>query len=177
VQRAAPCSFPLVQYTQRTLPSLLHVLFSFLFIIQVFFCGGQSVQGAILVYSRGSCGSTTCYLFAHLLVCISQAGLEPASGCTGALLCSQYNVAWRSFVWARGSEYQNFASSWWFFSAKCCSSLSARFLTYRTHAACFLPLVAILDMCSIYFILITFGSPTCELCSMLVGSHCINFGG
>jgi hypothetical protein len=76
------------------------VLFNPLFIIQFFLWGGcQSVQGAMLVYPRGGCGSTTCHLFAHLLVCISQAGLEPASGSTGALLVSQCNVAWRSFLW------------------------------------------------------------------------------
>jgi hypothetical protein len=35
-------------------------------------------RGAMLVYPRGGCGSTTYCLFAHLLVCISQVGLEPA---------------------------------------------------------------------------------------------------
>jgi hypothetical protein len=34
---------------------------------------------------------------------VSQTGLEPASGGAGALLFSQCKVAWRSFVWARGS--------------------------------------------------------------------------
>jgi hypothetical protein len=33
---------------------------------------GQSVQGAMLVYPRGSCGNTACCLFAHLLACISK---------------------------------------------------------------------------------------------------------
>jgi hypothetical protein len=32
-----------------------------------------------------------------------------------------------------------------FFSAKCGSSVSARFLIYGSHAVCFLPPVAILD--------------------------------
>jgi hypothetical protein len=54
---------------------------------------GQSVQGAMLVYSRGDCGSNACCLFAHLLVCISQVGLEPPSVSTEALLVSQCNVA------------------------------------------------------------------------------------
>jgi hypothetical protein len=44
-----------------------------------------------------------CHLFAHLWVCVSQAGLEPRSGDRGSLLFSQCNVAWRSFVWA-GSQ-------------------------------------------------------------------------
>jgi hypothetical protein len=50
--------------------------------------GGQSVQGAMLIYPRGSCWSIACRLFAHLLVCISQAGLKLASGGMGALLVS-----------------------------------------------------------------------------------------
>jgi hypothetical protein len=37
------------------------------------------------------------------------------SGSAGALLVSQCNVVWRSFLWAGGSGYQGFASSWWFF--------------------------------------------------------------
>jgi hypothetical protein len=91
---------PLLRCAQCTLCPLVHVLFSSLFIIQgfcfVFFGdGGQTVQGAMLVYPRGSCGNTACHLFAHLLVCISQAGLEPPSGGTGALLFSQCNMVWR----------------------------------------------------------------------------------
>jgi hypothetical protein len=57
-------------------------LFSSLFVIQFLgfcccccfiFCRveDQSVQGAMLVYPRGSCGDTKCCLFAHLLVCVS----------------------------------------------------------------------------------------------------------
>jgi hypothetical protein len=47
-------------------------LFSSLFIIQDFFvfvARGQSVQGAMLVYTRYGCGYTTCHLFAQLFVC------------------------------------------------------------------------------------------------------------
>jgi hypothetical protein len=61
---------------QGTPPSLLLVLFFQLLIIQGFFLGGgggQSVQGAMLIFLRGGCGRTTCHLFAHLLVCVSQA--------------------------------------------------------------------------------------------------------
>jgi hypothetical protein len=64
-------------------PSLLHIPFQFLVYYSVFLFlwgRGQSVQGAMLVYPRGSCGNTTCCLFAHLLVCVSQAGLELAFG-------------------------------------------------------------------------------------------------
>jgi hypothetical protein len=78
--------------------------FQFLFYYSGFFLwrGGQSDQGAMLVYPRGGCGSTVCHLFAHPLVCVSQADLELTSGSTGALLVSQCNMAWRSFVWAGG---------------------------------------------------------------------------
>jgi hypothetical protein len=122
--------------------------------------GDQSVQGALLVYPRGSCGNTACHLFAHLFVCISQAGLELASGGTGALLFSQCNVAWRSFVHVEGSGCKSFASSWWIFSAKCGSSVSARFLN-RTHTDCFLPLVSILGLFS-YSELLNFNFTTME---------------
>jgi hypothetical protein len=107
--------------------------------------GSQSAQGTMLVYPRSTCGNTTYCLFAHLLVCVSQAGLEPVSGSAGALLFSQCNVLGRSFVWAGGSGCQSFDSFWWFFSAKCGSSVSAKFLIYGAHAVCFCPLVSILD--------------------------------
>jgi hypothetical protein len=102
-------------------PSLLHVLFFLLlFIIQfVFFSlfslgGGQSVQGAMLIWPRVVCGSTACCL-AHLLICISQAGRswrlavqEPSWFLhlmwSGDAMCGL--GVWRS---------QSFTSSWWFF--------------------------------------------------------------
>jgi hypothetical protein len=59
----------------------------------------------LLVYPRGSCGNNMCHLFAHLLVCISQAGLELDSGSMGALLFPQCNLAWKNLVWA---EVQGF---------------------------------------------------------------------
>jgi hypothetical protein len=131
-------------------PHLLCCMFFFssLFIIQFFFFPwGQSVQGAMLVCPRGSCGNTVCHLFSHLslLVCISHAGLEWVCGWVGTLLFSQCNEAWRSFVWAWGSGCWSFDSSWWFFSVKCGSSVSAKFLIYRVHDVCFCPLVTILD--------------------------------
>jgi hypothetical protein len=144
--RAAPCSSLLLLCSQSTLPPLLHVLFSSLFIIQFFLWGGgQSVQGEMLVYPRSGCGSTACCLFAHLLFHVSQAGLELVSGGAGTLLVSQRNMACRSFVWAGGLGCWSFAYYWHFFSAKCGSSISARSLIYRSHAVCFLPLVTIWD--------------------------------
>jgi hypothetical protein len=79
------------------------------------------------------------------LLNISQAGLESVSGSMGALLFSQCNGVCRRFVWAGGSECQNFDSSWWFFPSNCGSSVSAKFLIYRVHADFFCPLVTILD--------------------------------
>jgi hypothetical protein len=150
--RSAPCLSPRLQCAQSTPPPLLRVAFQLLVYCSVVFFflqdGGQSFQGAMLVYASGSCGNTTCRLFAHLLVCVSQAALELASGGTGALLFSQCNVAWRTFVQTGGSGCWSFASSWWVFSAKCGSSISAKFLIYRAHAVYFCPLVAILDPCS-----------------------------
>jgi hypothetical protein len=61
-----------------------------LFIILFLWGKGQTVHGALLVYSRGGCGKTACHLFTHLLVCISQAGLEPPSGSMGTLLFSRF---------------------------------------------------------------------------------------
>jgi hypothetical protein len=104
-----PCS-------QSTPPSFLHTLFSSFFIIQFFLWGrGQSVQGALLVYPRGSCGNITCCLFAHLVVCVSQAGLELASGSVGPLLVSQCNVVWEALCGLGIWGCQSFASSWWIF--------------------------------------------------------------
>jgi hypothetical protein len=127
----------------------LSVVCPFLFLVyySLFFEGqGLVCPGAILVYPRGGCGNTACHLFIHLLVCISQAGLEPVSGSTGALLFSQCNMAWRSFVRAGGRlGCQSFAYSWWSFFAKRGSSVSERVLIYRGHTVCFLPLVNILD--------------------------------
>jgi hypothetical protein len=106
---------------------------------------GQTVQEIMLVYFSSSYGNTACCLFAHLLVRVFQADLELVSRGAGLLLFSQCNVAWRSFVQAGGLWCWSFASSWRFFSAKCGSSISARFLIYGTHAVCFLSLVTVLD--------------------------------
>jgi hypothetical protein len=141
--------FPLLWPAQSTPPlccmsfSVPCLLFRFFFL----FWGSraQSVQGAMLVYPRGGCGSTMCHLFAHLLVCISQADFDLVSCSVGALLVSQCNVVWRSFVQVGGLRCWSFASSWWYFSAKCGASISARFFIYGAHTACFLPVVTILD--------------------------------
>jgi hypothetical protein len=116
----------------------LLILFVCLFVLQG---EGQSVQGAMLVYPRDGCGNMVYHLFAYLLVCISQAGLELASGGAGALQVSQCNVAWRNQF-----SVLEFCLLLVVFSASCSSRVSARFLIYGSHAVCFLPLVAILDL-------------------------------
>jgi hypothetical protein len=119
--RAAPCLPPFFSALKAPCPlccvsfSVPCLLFSFVLLLFFLQGGDQSVQRALLAYPRGGCGSTACCLFAHLLVCISQAGLELVSGGMGALLVSQCNVTWRSFVWAGGSRCQTFASSGYFF--------------------------------------------------------------
>jgi hypothetical protein len=116
----------------------------FLFVEQ-----GQSIQGAVQVYPRGSCGSTACHLFAHLLFCISQAGLVPVSGSVRALhflsvpRCGEVWIGW-------GFVMSEFCFFLLFFSANCGSSISKRFFIYGAHAVCFLPLVTILDLSQRY---------------------------
>jgi hypothetical protein len=73
----------------------------------------------------------------------SQVGLELVSGVCGSPPVSQCNVAWRSFLWARGSGCWSFDSPMCFISAKCGSSVPARFLIHGAHAVCFCTLVAI----------------------------------
>jgi hypothetical protein len=92
------------------------------------------------------------------LVCISQAGLELASGGVGALLFSQSNVEKVYMGWGlRVLEFWFFV---FFFSAKCGSSISAKFLIYGAYAVCFLPVLAILDSPKTYcfFVVILFSS-------------------
>jgi hypothetical protein len=55
-------------------------------------------------------------------------------------------MAWRSFAWAGSSGFQNFDSSWCFFSANCGSSISPKFLIYGVHAVCFCPVVTLLNL-------------------------------
>jgi hypothetical protein len=68
-----------------------------------------------------------------LLVCISRAGKDLASGCAGVLLVSPYNVAWRSYVQAGGLEVSEFCFFLVFSSAKCSSSVSAIFDLWSSH--------------------------------------------
>jgi hypothetical protein len=106
--RSAPCfSFPSLVCLQHPTPSASCsflfpcLLFSFFFFFFFFFVE----QGFSL--SRGLCWFIpgVAMRIPHDACCstvglpdVSQAGLEPASGARGALLFSQYNMAWRSLV-------------------------------------------------------------------------------
>jgi hypothetical protein len=84
----------------------------------VFFCGARGrLSRRLGWFIPGVAVGVACAAyFAHLLVCVSQAGLALASGGTGALLFFQCNVVWKSFVWAGGLGCQTFASFGGFFS-------------------------------------------------------------
>jgi hypothetical protein len=62
--------------------------------------------------SQGWLWGTVCCFFAHLMVCICQAGQELVPGRAGALLVSLYLLVWGNYMQA---GCRNFASSWWFF--------------------------------------------------------------
>jgi hypothetical protein len=132
---------------QSSCPLRCVLVFSSLFISQFFWEGVQSAQGVMLVYPRGGWGNAVWCLVLTCLVCWMSPKLV-WSQClvvVAALLFSQCNVAWRSFLWARGSDCQSFDSPWCFISSKCGSSVSARFLIHGDHIVCFCILVTILD--------------------------------
>jgi hypothetical protein len=129
--------------------SLCCVLVSSSLFIQLCFGGvGQPAKVTMLVYTMGGWGNTTWCLVLTYLVC-QMSPKQVWNQCLAAvvaLLFSQCNVVWRSFVWAGGSGCWSFGFPWCFISAKCGSRVSARFLIHGVHAFCFCTLVAILDL-------------------------------
>jgi hypothetical protein len=69
------CPSPFLQSTQGICP-FCYMSFSVPCFLFSFFSPrwGHTVHRAMLVYPRVGCGNTTCHLFAHLLVCVSQEG-------------------------------------------------------------------------------------------------------
>jgi hypothetical protein len=65
-----------------------------------------------------------------------------ASGGTGALLVSPFNVEWECYAWAGGVEESMFCFFSVVFPVRCISSISTRFY-FRKNTFCFLPLVII----------------------------------
>jgi hypothetical protein len=123
------------------------LLFS-LFFLLFFPWVGVSLSRGYADLAEGCLGSTMCCL-AHLVVCVSQAGLKLASGGEGTLLVSPFNVDWGCYVQAGGMEVSEFCLFLMVFPARCISSISPRFY-FRKRASCFLPLVAILDSLSCF---------------------------
>jgi hypothetical protein len=120
---------------------LCYVSFSFfscLFIIQFVFSLWVGVS-----LSRRLCWFTMCCL-ADMVVCISQAVSELASGSAGALQFSLSNVEWGCYAQAGGVEESEFCPLLVVFPARHISSVSPGFY-FRKHAFCFLPLVTILE--------------------------------
>jgi hypothetical protein len=74
-----------------------------------------------------------------------------ASGGTGVLLVSPFNVEWGWYAQAEGVEVSEFCLFLVVFPARCISSISPRFY-FRKHAFCFLPIVAILESSSPTFL-------------------------
>jgi hypothetical protein len=101
--------------------------------------GGQSVQGAVLIWPRIVCGSTMCCL-AHLVTCFSQAS---RSWCLVAREPSWFLMEWGCYAWAGGVKESGFCLFSVVFPVRCTSSVSPRFY-FGKHTFCFLPLVAIL---------------------------------
>jgi hypothetical protein len=103
---------------QGALPSLLCLFFVVIAYFSVFFSfslgGSWSVQGAMLIWPRVVCGSTTCHL-AHLVVCIFPSSLGTGVVGTGDLLVSPFIVEWECYEQAGDMEDQNFDCSSWFF--------------------------------------------------------------
>jgi hypothetical protein len=118
-----------------------------LFITQFLFFslgGGQSVQGAMLIWPRVVCGSTV-YHLAHLWSASSQAiWVRVSGGGPGALLVSPFNMKWGCSVQAGDVEGSKFCLFSVALPARCVSSISPRF-HFRRHAFCFIPLATILE--------------------------------
>jgi hypothetical protein len=126
------------------------LVFHSLVIFQLFVVvvGSVSLPRGLCWFIPGVAGRNSMWHFA-LTYLVSQ--MSPKQvwrwqlAAAAALLFSQCNVAWRNFLWARGSGCQSFDSPWCFISAKCGSSISARFLIHRAPAVCYCTLAAILD--------------------------------
>jgi hypothetical protein len=148
---------PSLVHFQHSCPLCCVLVFSSLFIQAFFFFAGGSVcPRGYAGLSRGCLGEYCVMLGAHLF------GMSPKQVCSwhlvtaGALMFPQHNVAWRSFIWVRGSGCLSFGSPSCFISTKCDSSVLAIFLIHGAHAVCFCDLVTILDLISPFDYLLCF---------------------
>jgi hypothetical protein len=105
---------------------------------------GLSVQGAILGCSGPGLSVGVLHTAKLILSVSSQAVWVQATGGTGALLVSPFNMKWRCSVPGTGVEGSKFCLFSVVLPARCVSSVSPRF-HYRWHTFCFLPLATILE--------------------------------
>jgi hypothetical protein len=152
-----PCArrweVPLPLSPELRAPRPLYYMFFFQLLIYYsgffgffFFLQGrvQSVQGAMLIYPRDGCGSTTCCLF----TCWSASPKQVRSWCLVVwepswFLC----ITWHgeAMCGLQVQRCRSFATSWWFFLPGVSPASSAKFLLSGTHTICFFRLVAILE--------------------------------
>jgi hypothetical protein len=146
-------SLPPIFSAQGAPPSfqrVLTVLIAYYSVSLFFPGGGQSVQGAMLLWPRLVCGATTVPQSLPGPCLPKPYGCQPLAA-LGALLVSSFNVKWRFSVPAGDVEGSKLCLFSVIMPAKCVSSVSPRFL-YRRVAFCFLPLAAILEFLHLRFI-------------------------
>jgi hypothetical protein len=105
--------------------------------------GGQSFQGAMLLWPRLVCGGTA-YRVAHLVRVFPSRMGAGHWWPRGALFISPFNVRWRFSAPAGDMEWSKLCLFSVIMPARCASSVSPRF-HYRRVAFCFLPLATILE--------------------------------
>jgi hypothetical protein len=142
-QSSAPCSSPLLWCAQSTPPSLLHVLFSSLFIILFFSRASVSLSSGLCWFIPGVAVGLP--HAAYLLTCSSVSPKKVYSLCRVAQEPSCFLSSVEKLCTGWGAGVSEFCLFLVFFSANCGSWFSTRFLIYRAHTVCFLPLLAILD--------------------------------
>jgi hypothetical protein len=111
--------------------------------------GGQSVQGAVLIWPRLVCGSTAVPLSSPYPCLPKPSGCRrlAARGLPGFSI----NMNWRCSMRAGGVEGSKFCVFMVVLPARCVSSVSPRF-HYRRHGFCFLSVAAILEKPLPYFL-------------------------
>jgi hypothetical protein len=137
---------------QGASPFLLHFLFSSLVFFSFFFSPRQGSD-----YLGSYAGLSQGWLWGyHVSLICSPVGLHlPCRLGAGIWWCrspSGFSIycGMGSYVWAGGLGVLEFCLMV-VFPARCVCSISARFLLYRAHAICFLPLVTILDLLFFFF--------------------------
>jgi hypothetical protein len=145
-------SLPPIFGAQGAPPSfqcVLTVLIAYYSVSLFFPGGGQSVQGAMLLWPRLVCGGTAVPQSSPGPRLPKPYGRRPLAA-PGALLVSLFNLKWRFSAPAGDVEGSKLCLFSVIMPAKCVSSVSPRF-HYRRVAFCFLPLAAILESLQLIF--------------------------